>query len=76
MVFTSCQQNTQKSESKIHQTSEKNKLEYAKTFTIENYEDYYIVNIIEPWPGADRTFNYLFYTKHADYPSNLDVDKR
>jgi cobalamin transport system substrate-binding protein len=35
------------------------KITYAKGFEIENFDDYKVLKISNPWPGADKTYTYL-----------------
>jgi cobalamin transport system substrate-binding protein len=35
------------------------KIIYARGFEIENFDDYKVLKISNPWPGADKTYTYL-----------------
>jgi iron complex transport system substrate-binding protein len=49
-------------------------LKYAKTFDIEEFTDYYVLTINDPWPEADKSYKYIFYRKTADIPIGLEAD--
>ncbi len=75
ILLFSCQKSPTSTENTSHSDStNKIVLDYAKAFTIEDFEDHYIIEIIEPWPGADQTYTYLFYENGADIPKDLEVD--
>ena len=75
LLLMSCQKQTSTTVNAVDSNSgEKMELEYAKTFTIDSYKDYYIVKIVEPWPAADRSYTYLFHKADAAIPDDLEVD--
>ena len=75
ILVLACQKDPSSTENINEENSIKNiELEYARTFTIEDYEGYYLVKIIEPWPDAEQSYTYLLHQKNAEIPKDLDVD--
>ena len=63
----SCQQN-----SKSKEKREANKhaeaslaVRYAKSFSIENYKDYTVLQVNKPWPGVSKPFRYVVIEKET-----------
>ena len=55
IVFLQC-----KTETKSTPTvSAKNTVQYAKGFSIHNYDGYSIVTVQNPWPKATKTYTYI-----------------
>jgi iron complex transport system substrate-binding protein len=50
---------------------EKNTVEYAKGFTIINYDGYSIVRVIQPWPKANKDFTYILKESNGVIPDSL-----
>lgn len=77
LLLVSCQKNSSGTEKAITSNSNNySQLKYAKSFSIKAFEDYYKVEIIEPWPNADLSYSYLFYKKGAEIPADVDVDHK
>jgi len=76
MLLISCQKSTSTTQNEDDLLAENIELDYAKTFSITDHGDFYIVKIIEPWPGADQSYTYLFYKKDAAIPTDLNVDHK
>ena len=49
----------------------KNQIQYAKGFSIENYEGYSIVTVKNPWPKASKTYRYILKKKNGIVPDSL-----
>ena len=49
----------------------KNKIQYAKGFSIENYDGYSIVTVKNPWPKASKTYRYILKEKDGIVPDSL-----
>ena len=49
---------------------------YAKGFTIVQYEGYKILNVKNPWPEADKTYSYLLVENESKVPSKIKADYR
>jgi iron complex transport system substrate-binding protein len=52
-------------------TSAKNTVQYAKGFSIENYNGYSIVTIKKPWPDAAIEYRYILKEKGGKIPDSL-----
>lgn len=55
-------------ESKI---SIQNSVKYAKGFSIENYGNYSVVTVKNPWPKASKTYKYILKKKNGIVPDSL-----
>lgn len=51
-------------------------VDYAQTFDITDYGDFKLINVRDPWPGANKDFVYLLTKKGALLPENLKYDER
>lgn len=69
--FISCKQEITKTPTTI---PTKTDISYAEGFTIEHRDDYDIITISNPWPGADRTYKYALATKGTTVPEAKDMD--
>lgn len=61
-----------KSETNV-KTSEKieNSVKYAKGLAIYNYGDFSVVKVNNPWPNANKNYNYVLVEKGAKIPDSL-----
>lgn len=67
-VFTiSCKKETKK-EAHVFAA---NTVQYAKGFTLENYEGYSVVTIKNPWPNASKEYTYVLKKDKANVPDSL-----
>jgi iron complex transport system substrate-binding protein len=48
-----------------------NTVQYAKGFSIQNYDGYSIVTVQNPWPKATKTYTYILKEKNGIVPENL-----
>src|SRR5690606_32566852 len=51
-------------------------VEYASGFQIEDFEDYQILTVENPWPGSEKAFRYLLYEEGASIPEGIAADAR
>jgi len=51
--------------------STENSVKHAKGFSIENYEDYAIVTVKNPWPKASKIYKYILKKKNGIVPDSL-----
>ena len=49
-------------------------VEYAKGFSIQQFEGYKLLIVKDPWPKADKNFIYLLAEKEASIPSEVQYD--
>ncbi len=49
----------------------KNEVQYAKGFSIENYDGYSIVTVKNPWPKATKCYKYILQEKNGLVPDSL-----
>ena len=66
-LFIQCKLET-KAKSEITTT---NTVKYAKGFSIENYSNYSIVTVKNPWPKATKTYQYILKKKNGIIPDSL-----
>lgn len=48
-----------------------NEIQYAKGFSIENYEGYSVVTVKNPWPKATKTYTYILKKESGKVPDSL-----
>jgi iron complex transport system substrate-binding protein len=65
-----------KNPSDLNQSGDTLAVNYAKGFTIVQYEGYKILNVKNPWPDADKTFSYLLVENESKVPSEIKFDHR
>ncbi|MCB0398133.1 MAG: ABC transporter substrate-binding protein [Winogradskyella sp.] len=62
IISFSCKDNTSKQELPS-QEIKTSKLKYTEGFTFEDYSDYKVLTIKNPWPEAKKTYKYLIASK-------------
>ena len=65
-----------KNPSDLNQSGDTLAVNYAKGFTIVQYEGYKILNVENPWPEADKTYSYLLVENESKVPSKIKYDHR
>ncbi len=60
----------------VNQSGEALAVNYAKGFSLVQYEGYKILNIKNPWPQADKTYRYLLVENESKLPSGIRYDHR
>lgn len=48
-----------------------NTVQYAKGFSIQNYDGYTVVTVENPWPKATKTYKYILKEKNGIVPDSL-----
>src|SRR5699024_190881 len=71
----SCKNEIKNTTSKI-QKADTLQVDYAKGFSIIDYEDYKILEVKNPFPNADVTYTYLLSKKDAELPKDLSFDEK
>ncbi|WP_316928125.1 ABC transporter substrate-binding protein [Gillisia marina] len=51
-------------------------VEYAKGFSIKQYDGYKLLTVKDPWPKADKNFTYLLAEDEASIPSEVKYDHK
>ncbi|MFN3969155.1 ABC transporter substrate-binding protein [Flavobacterium sp.] len=51
--------------------SAENTIQYAKGFSIQNYDGYSVVTVQNPWPKANKTYKYILKEKNGIVPDSL-----
>src|SRR5690606_8321983 len=74
-VLISCK-NEKQSSSNIDKTGHTLQIEYAKGFSIIQYENFKILTVNNPWPGSSQSFDYLLYEEGAVIPDNISYDHK
>jgi iron complex transport system substrate-binding protein len=67
LTFFSCKKETTKTETKVAV----NEVKYAKGLSIINYEGFSIVNVVNPWPNATKSYTYILKKDNAVIPDSL-----
>ena len=71
-VVTTCVQCKQNKTAAAAPTQDnKNQIQYAKGFSIANYEGYSIVTVKNPWPKASKNYRYILNEKDGIVPDSL-----
>lgn len=65
-----------KNSSNLNQPGDTLAVNYAKGFTIVQYEGYKILNVKNPWPEADKIYSYLLVENKSKVPSKIKYDHR
>ncbi len=65
----SCKKNETKISTK-NNISE-NQVHYATGFSIYKYENYSVINVVNPWPNATKKYTYILKEKDAIVPDSL-----
>jgi iron complex transport system substrate-binding protein len=50
----------------------KNKIQYAKGFSILNHEGYSVITVSNPWPKANKSYTYILKEKNGIVPDSLN----
>ena len=74
-ILISCKNETQ-SPSNFDKTGHILQIEYAKGFSIIQYENFKILTVNNPWPGSSQSFDYLLYEESAVIPDNISYDHK
>jgi iron complex transport system substrate-binding protein len=48
-------------------------IQYAKGFSLENYEGYSVVTVKNPWPKATKTYTYILKKENGVVPDSLNT---
>lgn len=51
-------------------------VDYASGLSIADYGDYKIINVENPWPGADKSYRYLLASENATIPEGVEFDQK
>lgn len=70
-VLTTCIQCKQNKSSFKEKSSDTSQIQYAKGFSIENYDGYSIITVKNPWPKANKTYRYILKEKNGIVPDSL-----
>lgn len=67
LLFMGCKNETNSSPI----VSTENTIQYAKGFSIQNYDGYTVVTVENPWPKANKTYKYILKEKNGIVPDSL-----
>jgi iron complex transport system substrate-binding protein len=70
-VLTTCIQCKQNKSSFKEKSSDTSQIQFAKGFSIENYDGYSIIIVKNPWPKANKTYRYILKEKNGIVPDSL-----
>lgn len=51
-------------------------IEYAKGFSVIQYDGFKILEVKNPWPDADKTYTYLLVEEESKVPDNISYDQK
>lgn len=60
-----------KKENQSKQISVENQIQYAKGFSVENYTNFSLVKVSNPWPNAAQTYTYVLAKNLKNVPDSL-----
>ena len=70
-VVTTCMQCKQNETVTSETQNNKNQIQYAKGFSIENYKGYSVVTVKNPWPKSTKSYHYILKEKDGIVPDSL-----
>jgi len=70
-VVTTCTQCKQNETAATEKQNNKNQVQYAKGFSIDNYEGYSVVTVKNPWPKSTKSYRYILKEKNGIVPDSL-----
>ena len=73
IIFSSCKNEEAKPATSINE-GKTIKVEYAKGFSLLQFDGYKLLKVNNPWPNADKNFTYLLFEKEAIVPENIPFD--
>ncbi len=75
MIFFSCK-NEKKEFSEITLSGDTLAVEYAKGFSIIQYDGFKVLKVKNPWPEADKTYTYLLVEEESKVPPSIAYDHK
>lgn len=75
-LFFACKQKNETTENPSQQTADTIRVEHAKGFSIEDYRNYKILKVKNPFPDSDKTYTYLLERKGKEAPGNIKYDAK
>ena len=75
LSFTACKTDSKKLETVLAK-GDTLAVNYAKGFTIVDYQDFKILTVINPWPDADKDYTYLLAKDNSAIPESLQFDQK
>ncbi|WP_395054093.1 ABC transporter substrate-binding protein [Flavobacterium sp.] len=71
IVFSTCFQCKKSNEDITKKLETKNRVHYAKGFSIVNYNGFSILKVENPWPKANKNYTYILKEKNGTIPDSL-----
>jgi len=75
LIFFSCK-NEKKEFSEITLSGDTLAVEYAKGFSIIQYDGFKVLKVKNPWPEADKTYTYLLVEEESKVPPSIAYDHK
>ncbi len=75
VLFSSCKSEEPKNVA-LKATGDTISIEYAKGFSIKQFDGYKLLTVNDPWPEADKNFIYLLAEENSSIPSDLKYDHK
>lgn len=67
LLFAQCRKETQ--EKSV--VAGENTIQYAKGFSLQNYDGYSVITVSNPWPKATKSYTYILKKKNGIVPDSL-----
>ena len=71
LVISNCIQCKNAGSKAVETADSKNQIQYAKGFSIVNYDGYSVVKVSNPWPKANKIYTYILKEKNGKVPDSL-----
>ena len=71
LVISTCIQCKNTGSKAVETADSKNQIQYAKGFSIVNYDGYSVVKVSNPWPKANKIYTYILKEKNGKVPDSL-----
>ena len=76
ILFLGCRSEDKQKTPFLTREGEEIEVKYASGLNIVDFGDHMIITVENPWPNADRTYQYLLAREGADIPQDVRFDER
>ena len=73
-TFWNCKKHTPDTNIKSNAITQTTKPKYASGFEYQEHENYTLLTVTKPYPGAKKGLEYLLLNKDEDIPININYD--
>ncbi|SHF60803.1 iron complex transport system substrate-binding protein [Salegentibacter echinorum] len=76
LLFSGCKNNESEEKNTDKSIKQEVELNHANNFNIKTYNDFYLLEVKKPWPGAEKGFTYVLFRENAVIPKDLEYDQK